>query len=222
MRSAVQEEEWRENNVARCGMSVCSNSNPLRMLRRLVRGRLSHQLSSKRPENASSFAGCNNWRDAARANARKRKRDGKTLHGHRVRERGTTGMELRRGKLRAALGLREEDDDDAFATTCVRGDACALSKLLRTDTCNIACRCSTAHIAWNCVWRIYNTTSRISGIYASGERYVSHDRSVRYLIFGPCAFQYRANYEIIDNRAQRASRQKCGDFSFDRSLIALH
>lgn len=64
--------------------------------------RLSHQLSSKRPENASSLAGCNNWRDS---------------RGWRREDEA----KLRRGKLRATLGLRDEDDD-APAATCVRGN----------------------------------------------------------------------------------------------------
>lgn len=64
--------------------------------------RLPHQLSSKHPENASSLAGCNNWRDS-RGWGREDE------------------AKLRRGKLRATLGLRDEDDD-APAATCVRGN----------------------------------------------------------------------------------------------------
>jgi len=51
---------------------------------------------------------------------------------------GKDEAKLRRGKLRAALGLRDEDDD-AMLGCHMRPRRCSyiLGKLLRTDICNI-------------------------------------------------------------------------------------
>lgn len=55
----------------------------------------------------------------------------------RERKRERNEAKLRRGKLRAVFGLREEDED-ACCHMRPRQYSYALSKLLRTDTCNIA------------------------------------------------------------------------------------
>jgi len=129
-------------------------ATPCERLRRLERGEAAcpisyRQNALKMPQASRAViieetVRASAWeRPRERERERERGRDIARAYGGRWRDAGE--VKLRQGKLRAAVGLREEDDD-ARCHMRPRRYCRALNKLLRTDSCDIAaCRNVQCH-----------------------------------------------------------------------------